>query len=80
MNKKRKDKALLEREALGDSKEIKNMMNEAKLIYEKSKTSAETNQAAELLTKAILKLTSTSTTLHLNHLYHLRGLCHFKLQ
>ena len=33
MNKKRKDKALLEREALGDSKEIKNMMNEAKLIY-----------------------------------------------
>ena len=54
-------------------------MTEGKILYEKAITIYDFEEASILFTNAISK-SSSAQILHLNHIFHLRGLCEFKLK
>lgn len=54
-------------------------MTEGKLMYEKALYPEDYEEALKVFTQAISK-SSSAQILHLNHIYHLRGLCEFKLK
>jgi isochorismate synthase EntC len=54
-------------------------MTEGKLLYEKATCNSDYEDALRLFSSAISK-SSSAQILHLNHIYHLRGLCEFKLK
>ena len=80
MKQKRKDKNQLEKEALEDIKEIKTLMNEGKTILERAVTNQDIDEALAIFNKALTKATSTNQISQANHLYHMRGLCYFKIK
>jgi hypothetical protein len=80
MKQKRKDKNQLEKEALDDIKEIKTLMNEGKTILDRAVTSQDIDEALTIFNKALTKSTSTNQISQANYLYHMRGLCYFRLK
>jgi len=48
-------------------------------MYEKALYPEDYEEALKVFTQAISK-SSSAQILHLNHIYHLRGLCEFKLK
>jgi len=80
MNKKRKEKNLMEKETLDDLKEFKNFLTEGKVILDKATTDLELEEALSIFNKLISKTASGSQVPHANQLYHMRGLCYFKLK
>jgi isochorismate synthase EntC len=54
-------------------------MAEGKLLYEKAISVSDLEEALKIFASAISK-SSSAQILHLNHIYHLRGLCQFKLK
>ncbi len=80
MKQKRKDKNQMEKEALDDLKEVKALMAEGKTALDKANTPHEIEEALNTFHKAISKTNANNQISQANQLYHLRGLCHFKLR
>ena len=80
INKKRKDKNFLEKDSQDDVKEIKNSIVEAKMLFEKANSPSDVEEALMVINSAIIKATGSLQMPHMNQLYHMRGLCFFKLK
>ena len=80
MNKKRKEKNVVEKESLDDLKQFKNYLNEAKLLLDKATTDQEVQEALSIFNKLISKANTGAQMPHANQLFHMRGQCYFKLK
>ncbi len=80
VGKKKKDKNLFEKEAMDDLKEVKGFMSEGKMQLEKAVEPREVEEALSTFNRAIAKIAGSSQVPHLNQLYHMRGLCYFRLK
>ena len=80
MKQKRKDKNQLEKESMDELKEIRNLTAEGKSILDKAIIPPQIEDALAIFNKAINKASTNNQVPQVNQLYHLRGMCHFKLK
>lgn len=50
------------------------------MLFEKANSDAEVETVLVLINRAITKATSSLQMPHMNQLYHMRGMCYFKLK
>ena len=65
---------------MDDLKEVKGYMSEGKMLLEKANDPHEIEEALGIFNKAITKIAGSPQMPHINQLYHMRGLCYFKLR